>query len=292
MSRPRLAYKFYLELTPGELTEVFPVYDELSLNWRGEDGQFFKRRMLDGELWFARNDFDLIWAQSFDTEYIIHIYADLDRNGNYQPYWEGIFYKTMLTEVSTTRRECKVSPETNDKYRKIINGLNKKYNFIDLEPASVEVKDINLSPMLQFYRPGSSYISCYVSGVYFEEEVSNPVSNETDLEDMGFSGYQRPDRIILTGVGEGLNPDVAGVYDRNPSNWPTLPPGITNPIAVRDDGAYWITHTNSQTSFAYIRTPDGVERYKANVHGVPFPDSVSAKYLCPEYRSERYKDCF
>jgi hypothetical protein len=124
--------------------------------------------------------------------------------------------------------------------------------------------------MLQFYRPGSSYISCYVSGVYFEEEVSNPVSNETDLEDMGFSGYQRPDRIILTGVGEGLNPDVAGVYDRNPSNWPTLPPGITNPIAVRDDGAYWITHTNSQTSFAYIRTPDGVERYKANVTGFPF----------------------
>jgi hypothetical protein len=112
MSRPRLAYKFYLELTPGELTEVFPVYDELSLNWRGEDGQFFKRRMLDGELWFARNDFDLIWAQSFDTEYIIHIYADLDRNGNYQPYWEGIFYKTMLTEVSTTRRECKVTSWT------------------------------------------------------------------------------------------------------------------------------------------------------------------------------------
>jgi hypothetical protein len=281
MSRPRLAYKFYLELTPGELTEVFPVYDELSLNWRGEDGQFFKRRMLDGELWFARNDFDLIWAQSFDTEYIIHIYADLDRNGNYQPYWEGIFYKTMLTEVSTTRRECKVTPETNDKYRKIINGLNKKYNFIDLEPASVEVKEIQLSPMLQIYRPGSDYVSGYVGGVYFEEEAT-PTIDAFDLQAMGFYTYLINLEFIITGKGEGVNPDVSGRYlQPGHDDYPSVPAGISNPLGVREDGAYWLTQDIAGGGQGFIRTPSGSPVYQASANGTILDTSFLAGTISP-----------
>jgi len=267
MSRPRIAYKFYLELEPGELTEVFPVYESLSLVWQDVEGRFFKRRVLEGTLEFYRNDFDLIWAQDFDKEFIIQIYADLDKDGTYTPYWEGIFYKTNLQDVSITRREAKVSPDTNDKYRKILNGINNKYNFIDLEPEVVEIKEVNLTPLIQLYRPGDNYTANFIGTTYFEEAVT-PESDKPTLEAMQFSTALRGD-FIITGLDSALTPNVAGRYIEWTVGGPPPPAWVDLPIAYREDEAFWVSTNDVNAGTARIFNDTGTVVYIADSAGFP-----------------------
>lgn len=144
--------------------EACPVYGAgLAKDFERESGQMFFREKLNGGLVFAGVDYDFIVGQPFDTKFVLEIGANFHAG----IYWKGVFFKT---DCEFDDDDCKVSvsPQADDAYKAVLDGLDKEFNLIDLKPEIAQVK-FDRRPMLQVYVPGQTSIGCYLSGMWWEE---------------------------------------------------------------------------------------------------------------------------
>lgn len=174
-------YRFFLQVNEGgEKIAAKPIYsDDLTLDYELESNQRFYRAKLSGKLTFVREDYAIIMAAAFDSTYYLYIEKSDDIGVTWAQYYKAMFMRTDCT-VNTDDQFVSVQPQTIDQYNDVLAGLEKEYNLISLAP---EIERITLQkrPLIQIYIPGENIVSCFLSGLSWEQDA-NAESNVETLE--------------------------------------------------------------------------------------------------------------
>lgn len=239
---------------------VNPLYDdELSKSYETEGNEIFHRTILDGKLKFIKDDYNYIYSQPFDTEFVV--LCQMYRDNEWVNYVWGKFYKTDCN-WDEDNKTIEVSLDTKDYYEDIIANLDTEYDLIKIAPKTSRMK-VDKRPILQIYSNGSNTVSSIVGGSYYEQEVVDVPSNDK-LSSCYFSpildikkvviwtDYQNFDNIYYTKTGGYL-------YSKN---------GLYN-ISIEN------TSTPDGYEFVLRRISDNTIMYKSQEYiGEFIPDSI------------------
>lgn len=175
-------YKFELATEYNGVTNNYAVYPlrkaDLAKDYELQQNQKFYRAKLSGKLLFGRADYAIIANARFETKFTLVISISWNNGQTWTEYWRGEFWKTDC-KFDTDAQTAEVTPAPVDDYTDVLAGLEKEYNLIDLKPE-IENLTITKRPLIQMYVPGESVVSCFLSGMYWEQDCE-PVTNETDL---------------------------------------------------------------------------------------------------------------
>lgn len=203
-------YRFYIEINGGK-TQVYPIYkDDLSLDYELETNQRFYRKKISGKLSFVRNDFALINSAAFNTEFKFTIEHSNDYGLTYSEIFKGKFYKTDCT-IDEDNEKIEVQPSVDDEYNKVLAGLEKEYNLIELAPDN-EFLTIYKRPLIQVYVPGDDVVTCFFNNYTFEIDVNSPVDDVTELASKYYFALSSRDAEVTLTAGGGAPDDLNGVY--------------------------------------------------------------------------------
>lgn len=159
--------------------DVAPTYkDDLAKEYELETNQRFYRAKLSGKVSFIRDDYDYIRAQSFSTKFIVIVFKSNDGGQTWYDYFRGKFMNTDC-EFDDDNKKVQLQLETLDDYNDTLAGLEKEYNLIELAPAINPIQ-LTKRPLIQLYIPGDSVVSCFLGGIYWEQDA-NAVTNKNDL---------------------------------------------------------------------------------------------------------------
>lgn len=230
-------YKFELTIN-GTTERAYPIYNnELSLSFEKETGQEFFRRKLSGELEFQSVDYRRIVSAAFDTRFGLVIFISYDAGVTWLNYWSGEFWKTDCKFDADTETVT-VTPSVKDQYTAVLAGLEKEYNLIDLAPEITPVT-ADKRPMIQVYVPGQTVISCFLSGMWWEQECEavTDVSRLTEVGDgkLNFALNRSAKIVEITG-GADL-PDVM----------------VGNTFSEAEPGTYTITSGGYRFTYFHSR---------------------------------------
>lgn len=194
----------------GEKTPAYPIYkDDLALDIERETNQQFYRRKLSGKLIFIGPEYDKIVNAAFETEFNVYLEISWDFGKTFSPYYHGKFMMTDCT-VNKDNKTVSVQPEVVDEYGDILAGMDKEFNLIELKPAIDRIK-ITKRPLIQMYVPGDSIISCFLSGMYWEQDVVTPITDKNQLVNKYFFSLNSICKEI-TITPNGTPSDCGGVY--------------------------------------------------------------------------------
>lgn len=224
----------------GGERRVYPLYAaNLAKEYEIERGQQFYREKLNGTLQFVDDDFDFIKNSPFETQFELNIYISKDAGVHWSNYWRGEFYKTD-GKINEDDKTFDVSPSPLDDYTTILAGMEREYNLIDLLPEINNVK-ISKRPLVQVYVPGESVISCFLSGMYWEQDCE-AVEDETALINDYYFALSAGRRLI----------DVSG----GPSGMPSFFDGNT-PSNIQESFSF--TKGNYTFSYSYAVGSQGTQ---------------------------------
>ena len=162
-------------------TEVHPVYkDDIALNYELESGQRFFRSKLSSKIDFVGADADLIIDADFNTEFIVDIESSTDYGITWAQYHRCHFYKTDCT-INSDDKKVSVQPQILDQYNKILDGLEREYNLIDLLPVTEKVT-LRKRALLQLYSEDNKITNVF-GGFSWEEDFD---IGSTPITDFGF----------------------------------------------------------------------------------------------------------
>lgn len=162
-------YKFTINNGTGQRA-AYPIWkDDMSLEYAYESNQKFRRGKLSGNITFVGSDYDYIMAASFEQTYTLLIQVSYDNGGYWQEFFNGVFHITDCT-VNVDDKSITVKPEVNDKYSKILAGLDKEYDLIKLAPA-IQPVTMTRRPMIQIYVKGDTIVNCFLSGMTWEQDM-------------------------------------------------------------------------------------------------------------------------
>lgn len=174
-------YRFFLQINEGgEKIAANPVYsDDVTLDYELENKQRFYRAKLSGTFKFVRQDYANIMAAEFDTVYYFYIEKSNDWGQTWTQYYKSMFMRTDCT-INADDQIISVQPNPIDQYNDVLAGLEKEYNLISLAP---EIERITLQkrPLIQIYIPGENIVSCFLSGLSWEQDA-NAIDSVSDLE--------------------------------------------------------------------------------------------------------------
>ena len=234
-------YRFLLQIgETGEKQEVKPLYkDDLALEYALESGQKFYRAQLSGKLNFIRGDYDTINDAAFDAEFFLYIEKSNDWGLTYNEYHKSRFTKTDCT-FNDDSHIVTVQPETVDEYNKVLAGLEKEYNLTEIAPE-IEYLTIKKRPLIQIYIPGDSKISCFLSGMHWEQDANSVSAQDQLVNTYHFALCNIIKQINITSVE--LNPptpsDVTGLYFGSMS-YLTAPNRYQGRLYRQDNSDYYI----------------------------------------------------
>lgn len=169
--------------------EVHPLYTELKRKFGKENQQEFFRETIEGSLTFIGADYLLIKNKSIEDV----IYMTIEQKDKGQPeaqysvIYEAYFSKTDC-EINSDNRSCKVKLSPKDAYSGIMKNIENKYDLIRLAPALTQI-GVYKRPLVQVYIKGSSTISNYLAGTYFEADVYEAVTSGDTLKSKYFFKY-------------------------------------------------------------------------------------------------------
>lgn len=192
---------YKIELTNG-VTDVRRLVrprwkSDLALNVAYENGQMFRRTQLSGDVVFVGSDYDYIAATPFENTITLYISVSYDNGESYQPLYSGTFHHTDCT-FDADNKSVKVRPQIADRYSKILAGLDKEYDLCKLTPALQPVTIIR-RPMIQVYVPSDSVVTCYLSGMVWEEDAVETTSAGTLTDDYHFGKVNDFAELNFTG---------------------------------------------------------------------------------------------
>ena len=162
-------YKWSFDTEVGgvkTLTECKPIIeDSTSLDFAKESNQQFYRAKLNGSLSF-RFEYDYILNAGYNAVHIVVLQRYDEDLFDFVEVWRGSFTLTDC-EVDVDTRTISVKPETNDRYRKILDHLQDEYNLLKINPTQQGV-DMQIRPIIQVYCDGASKITNITSNGYYE----------------------------------------------------------------------------------------------------------------------------
>lgn len=179
-------YKWILQYST-QTHEAFPIWkDDLTLDYAFEQNQQFRRTALSTNIKFVGDDYTWIMNRPFGVKILLTIKAQWTHGAAYEDYWHGAFYITDCT-INRDDQSITVKPSVEDRYTKILAGLDKEFDLIKLKPAQHYV-NMKRRPMLQVYRPGEEIVSCFSGGLAWEQEVTDSSVSEYALYNDYFFG--------------------------------------------------------------------------------------------------------
>ena len=204
-----------------------PSYKEdLSLSYSLESQQRFYRAALEGSLTFLNRDFDFIMSQDFETEFVVVIEKSNDGGLTWANYFTGSFYKTDCN-IDIDSRKIVTKLATKDQYVNVLAGLEKEFDLLKLAPKKSDMS-FQKRPLLQLYIPGDDFVSCYLSGSTWQQDVTEAESDPSVLGSYHFALASTINRIMMNGMErcrrrfDGENEHV--YYGPNSTNKITLEP--------------------------------------------------------------------
>ena len=243
-------YRFQLS-DDEDSNQAFPVWSgSLSLDFDKEVGWEFFRKKLNGKLTFVNADYAFIMSHSFDQRFGLTIEVSFNGGASWTSYWSGFFYKTDC-EFDMDEQTVRVTPNTEDVYGAILAGLDNEYNLIDLAPEIAKIK-YDKRALLQIYSPGESVVSCFLSGMWWEQECEVVTNTTTLTQTYKFgqistrSVYRISGNVNITLLAW----DENWVFTQNEESGP--------------GGDYWLTEL--------FYEPDGSRWFLESAPGDPQPD--------------------
>ena len=192
-----IQYRFIIQYGENsEQREVHPTYkNDLSKEYELESNQQFFRQKLSGKIAFIRDDYDFLNEQDFNTEFILLLQESADGGKTWSDFYSGKFMKTDCT-WDDDNKKCEVNPNVHDDYNNVIAGLDKEYNLIKLNP---EIKRLTIQkrPLIQVYLPGESVVSCFLGGMYWEQDVIEATDDEEFLVNKCYFANTKPYQEIV-----------------------------------------------------------------------------------------------
>lgn len=203
-------YKFTLtDRTVTGTRAAEPVWkDDLTIDYEQERGQMFFRRKLSGRLNFVGDDYDWLMGRAYADEIGVTIQRSNDLGATWTDFWTGHFYKTDC-EINVDDKRVTVQPEVDDAYNKILAGMEKGFNLIELLPETASVR-IKKFPLIQIYFPGESIVSCIYNGMSWEQDVNQETSDSVLRDDYHFKRNSNERELTIR-----MNGSIYGVYTAN-----------------------------------------------------------------------------
>ena len=111
-------------------------------------------------------------------------------------------------EWNNDDKKVTVQPDVYDQYNNVLAGLEKEYNLIELAPQITQL-NYKKRPLIQIYIPGDSVVSCFLSGMYWEQDANVVTDRNALLNTYYFALCNLLKEINVTGT---TNPNVNGLY--------------------------------------------------------------------------------
>jgi hypothetical protein len=193
--------------------EVYPIYKSLKLEYaKAGTGEYYRRK-LKGNLTLQKDDYNYVGALSFDTE----MFLEIDDSQNILEKYIGYFFKTDCN-FNDDDLTVKVQTKVLDDYEKVLGGIQKTYNLLELSPE-IEAVQVNRRPIIQVYIPGDTVITNILGGTYWEQELQvDPLFDHNTLVNTYKFFNTENIRTIPSSAAPGLSTDVTGTYDDNRLN--------------------------------------------------------------------------
>lgn len=167
--------------------------DSMALEWERESGQQFFRTNLSDKLTFLADDYDFIMAQPIDDTLFVDMYE-----GDTMIY-SGMFHRTDCT-IDADDKALTVQPKPNDGYEAVLDGYEKEYDIIPLNPV-IEAVTIDKRPLIQVYVPGDDVVTCHLRGMTWEQDCEAVDDMNTLAQTYSFSLDTVLKEINITGDG-------------------------------------------------------------------------------------------
>lgn len=178
--------------------EINPHYKKLEKCYKKENNQLFFRESLDGKVNLFGLDYQLIKDASLEETLYFKIYK------NNVVYATASFNKSDCG-FNHAKKSVELKLDYNDKYSKILNASENKYDLIKLAPDITQLT-MTKRCVMQLYIQGENVISNYAGGTYWETEVLEPVySSNLLLSKYFFSPGLKFIEINLKGFNSAIN---------------------------------------------------------------------------------------
>lgn len=184
-----------------KLKKVTPHYSNLVKQFSKESNQLFFRETLDGKIVLWNFDYLYIRKMSVEDKLAFYTYKN-----------DLLFSQAEFTKTDCKFDHYKGSVELNlsptDKYTNILNSYEKKYDLLKLATPKTSVA-ITKRAVVQIYVQGDDVITNYAGGTHWEDEVTEAIDNQSDLQDKYYfaKGPQFSEISLV-----GFNYDINSVY--------------------------------------------------------------------------------
>lgn len=169
-------YRFEITAVDWGRQAAFPLWKtDLEKEYSKQSQQEFFRTKMSGKLTFVDADFDFIRTKPIDTEFKLETFISYNGGVSWESYMKGHFWKTDA-EFDLDARTCVVTPEADDDYTAILEGIEKEFNLIQLAPEIVPIH-YDKRPMLQIYVRNQNVVGCFLSGMWWEQELTEVPEN-------------------------------------------------------------------------------------------------------------------
>lgn len=217
-----MIFRYYIYFNEADtvLHPVKPNYkDDIALETELENNQHFYRDKISGKMSFQsvvnQRDFELIMSQPFDTQYNLL----METSEDYGQTWEfehlAKFFQTDC-EIDFDDKMITVQPDPVDEYVDPLAAMDKEINLADFP---IEIQSIHLQkrPLIQIYIPGDEIVSCFLSGMAWEQDVRESTTDVTLLTNSYHFAFTSVIRTMFIDV-KGTPLDAGGNYTLKTTN--------------------------------------------------------------------------
>lgn len=185
-----------------------PYYKDLNKKLEKESSQEFFRVTLDGKINLRGDDFRLVYNADIEDELIFAIEKYNTRTDKWIEYYKGNFTKTDC-KFNVATGNCELKVTTIDNYTELLNKYENTYDLIKLAPALSEIK-ITKRALIQIYIGGSTIISNFIGGTYWEAEATEAIADYNTLRNTYYFAPIRSANELH--IRSSNDPEVNGMY--------------------------------------------------------------------------------
>lgn len=196
----------YIFLLDGQ--EALPHYKQLKKKYTKENQQNFFTETLEGKITLHGADYNYVKESPLESVFTFEIKM-LNYNTNlYEPYFKTTFSKTDC-KFNIDKQQLELNLEKSDAHSGVLDVYDNKYDLIKLAPAITSLF-LYKRPLVQIYIKGSSSISNFIGGTYWESDTNETVDDKNKLVNTyHFAYYKTLNEICISNAN---NPNINGVY--------------------------------------------------------------------------------
>ena len=181
-----------------------PIYgDKLSIKHSMPDDERYYKESFNGTLTFVREDFFWIMskialATRFEVVYELELHAIED---NTDQLVTTLKFTITDCEIDEDNGIAKVKPTTKTRYDEVLDGLDREFNLVELNPV-IEQVQWSKRAILQFTEEDSDVVTNCLNGLTWEQDKTDASGSLTDTFKFGLC-----DQFMIATVtdnGEGI----------------------------------------------------------------------------------------